>query len=121
MVILAQICLKYKQLSKFHGKPQIPVYDSSDPFVLDLCLYIEDATNLIIIMYICILPKKRPVLVSAHAHNCCHWWQVADAAVARFTVAAVMLHDHYWPLLTIHTSTVPRPLYNGLNRFLYSS
>ena len=46
-----QVCLKYMKLSKFHGKPQIPVYNSSDRFVLNLCLYIEDATNLILVTY----------------------------------------------------------------------
>ena len=42
-----KVCLKYIKLSKFHCKPQIPVYDSSDLFVLDL--YIEDASNLILV------------------------------------------------------------------------
>ena len=31
-----QVCFKYMKLLKFHDSPQIPVYDSSHRFVLDL-------------------------------------------------------------------------------------
>ena len=35
-----QVYLKYMKLSKIHGKPQIPVYDSSELFVvLSLFVY----------------------------------------------------------------------------------
>ena len=46
-----QVCLKYMTLFIIHGKPQVPMYDSSDRFFLDLCLYFEDATNLILVTY----------------------------------------------------------------------
>ena len=59
---------------KFHDKPQIPVNYRSHMFVLDLCLYIKDATNLIFVRcYVFIQPKKKTVLVSAHAQNCLSW------------------------------------------------
>ena len=44
---------------------------SSSQFVLDLCFYIEDATNLKLVTYLVFnLPKKIPVLVFVHAQNC---------------------------------------------------
>ena len=54
-----QFCLKYMKLSKIHGKHQIPVYDSSDRFVVDLCLYIEDATNLILVTDFCLYSGSK--------------------------------------------------------------
>ena len=44
-----QVCLKYTKLLKFNDTPQIPVYDNSHSFVLDLGLYIEDRTNLLVL------------------------------------------------------------------------
>ena len=41
-----QVSFNYMKILKFCDKRQIPVYDSSHRFVLDLCLYIEDETNL---------------------------------------------------------------------------
>ena len=37
-----QVSLKYKKLTKFHDKPQIPVYNRYWQFVLNICFYIED-------------------------------------------------------------------------------
>ena len=39
------------KLLKFHGKPKIPVYDSSHRFALSICVYIEDATTLKLVTY----------------------------------------------------------------------
>ena len=39
---------------EIHGKTQMPVYDSSDRFILDICLYIEDATHLILLSLFCL-------------------------------------------------------------------
>ena len=52
-----KVCMKYIKLSQIHDKPKIPVYHSSCQFVLDLCLYIVNATKFIIVIYFC-LPQK---------------------------------------------------------------
>ena len=62
-----QVCLKYMKLSQIHGKPQKPVYDSSDRFVFDLCFYIEDATNLILVTYFCLYSASKLMLRTSAA------------------------------------------------------
>ena len=59
-----KVCMKYIKLSQIHDKPKIPVYHSSCHFVLDLCLYIVNATKFIIVIYFC-LPQKYLFLFSS--------------------------------------------------------
>ena len=45
---------KYMNLLMFHDNPKISEFENSQRFVLDLCLYIEDESNLKLVRLLCL-------------------------------------------------------------------